>query len=331
MLPVEIADDGSAAGHAGSASNPEMPRIEDARRTSHRVCAVIPTYNRAQLLCEALTGLAAQTRRPDAVLVIDNASTDGTGEQVSERFSWVNVLRLDVNTGSAGGFASGIQWAYENGHDWVWLLDNDSVPEPDALSELLAAHDRFPSEPRPDLLAAKVVWTDGTLLPMNTPTVKRRDPALLCWATEHTTLSIRYTPYTGVLVSRRAIEAHGLPLKDYFLYDDDTEYTGRILCNRLGVLVPTSVVRHNVEKKLASQAESGDRFFYALRNKLWLVRCAPGWAPLERVTFVLALARSVGRYLRQPSRFSRAALVVRAVTAGLLRRPGPVQFPAGAP
>ena len=305
--------------------------MEDARRTSHRVCAVIPTYNRAELLCEALTGLAAQTRRLDAVLVIDNASTDGTTEQVSERFPWVNLLRLDFNTGSAGGFATGIQWAYQNGHDWVWLIDNDSVPEPDALSELLAAHDRFASEPRPDLLAAKVVWTDGTLLPMNTPTVKRRNPALLYWAAEHATLSIRYAPYTGLLVSRRAIEAHGLPLTDYFLYDNDTEYTGRILCNRLGVLVPTSVVRHNVERKLASQAESGDRFFYALRNKLWLVRCAPGWAPLERVTFVLALARNVARFLRRPSPVSKAALVSKALAAGLLRRPEPVQFPPGAP
>ena len=305
--------------------------MEDTRRTSHRVCAVIPTYNRAELLCEALIGLAAQTRRLDAVLVIDNASTDGTTEQVSERFPWVNLLRLDFNTGSAGGFAAGIQWAYQDGHDWVWLVDNDSVPEPDALSELLAAHDRFASEPRPDLLAAKVVWTDGTLLPMNTPTVKRRNPALLYWAAEHATLSIRYAPYTGVLVSRRAIEAHGLPLTDYFLYDDDTEYTGRILCNRLGVLVPTSVVRHNVERKLASQAESGDRFFYALRNKLWLVRCAPGWAPLERVTFVLAVARNVARFLRRPSPVSKAALVARALAAGLLRRPEPVQFPPGAP
>lgn len=305
--------------------------MEDTRRTSHRVCAVIPTYNRAELLCEALIGLAAQTRRLDAVLVIDNASTDGTTEQVSERFPWVNLLRLDFNTGSAGGFAAGIQWAYQDGHDWVWLVDNDSVPEPDALSELLAAHDRFASEPRPDLLAAKVVWTDGTLLPMNTPTVKRRNPALLYWAAEHATLSIRYAPYTGVLVSRRAIEAHGLPLTDYFLYDDDTEYTGRILCNRLGVLVPTSVVRHNVERKLASQAESGDRFFYALRNKLWLVRCAPGWAPLERVTFVLAVARNVARFLRRPSPVSKAALVARALAAGLLRRPEPVQFPSGAP
>lgn len=323
-----MADDGAARGPADSVVSKGRPRVEDARG---RVCAVIPSYNRAELLCEALTGLATQTRPLDTVLVVDNASTDGTTEQVSEQFPWVNLLRLDFNTGSAGGFATGIRWAYESGHDWVWLVDNDSVPEPDALAELLAAHDRFTSEPRPDLLAAKVLWTDGTLLPMNTPTVKRRNADLLYWAAEHATLSIRYAPYAGVLVSRRAIEAHGLPLSDYFLYDDDTEYTGRILSDRLGVLVPTSIVRHNVPKKLSSQAESGDRFFYALRNKLWLVRCAPGWTPLERVTFVLALARNVARFLRQPSGCSRTALVLRALTAGLLRRPGPVQFPAAAP
>lgn len=296
------------------------------------MCAVIPTYNRVDLLCEVLTGLAAQTRPLDAVLVVDNASTDGTRETVTERFPDVHVLRLATNTGSAGGFGAGIRWGYETGHDWVWLIDNDSIPEPDALAELLSAHGRFESDPRPDVLAAKVVWTDGTLLPMNTPTVKRRDAALLYWAAEHGTLSIRYAPYAGVMVSRRAIQAHGLPLRDYFLYDDDTEYTGRILADRFGVLVPTSVLCHKVPKKLASQAESGPRFYFAVRNKLWLVRCSPDWKRTERLAFLLGLAGNAVRFLGQGgSPLSRAVLVLRALTAGLLRRPGPVEFPVSTP
>ena len=102
-----------------------------------RVCAVIVTYNRKALLKECLEAVLAQTRPPDHVLVVDNASTDGTAEMLREEFPQVEVLRLPENQGGAGGFHEGMKRAYEEGFDWLWLMDDDTIPRPEALEALL--------------------------------------------------------------------------------------------------------------------------------------------------------------------------------------------------
>lgn len=102
-----------------------------------RVCAVIVTYNRKELLRECLQAVLSQTRPPDHVLVVDNASTDGTPEMLREEFPQVEVLRLPENQGGAGGFHEGMKRAYEQGFDWLWLMDDDTLPSPRALEVLL--------------------------------------------------------------------------------------------------------------------------------------------------------------------------------------------------
>lgn len=87
---------------------------------SERVCAVIATYNRKELLRECLQSVLSQTRLPDHILVVDNASTDGTQEMLKEESPQVEVLRLPENQGGAGGFHEGMKRAYEEGFDWLW-------------------------------------------------------------------------------------------------------------------------------------------------------------------------------------------------------------------
>ena len=77
-----------------------------------RVCAVVVTYNRRVLLRECLLSLESQTRRPDAILVVDNCSTDATEAMLAEEFGHLSHLRLPVNGGGAGGFHEGMKWAY---------------------------------------------------------------------------------------------------------------------------------------------------------------------------------------------------------------------------
>src|SRR5258708_37508271 len=78
-----------------------------------KAAAVLVTYNRKELLVEALTALRAQTRPADTVIVVDNASTDGTADLVRERFAEVELLERTRNLGGAGGFAAGIGRALE--------------------------------------------------------------------------------------------------------------------------------------------------------------------------------------------------------------------------
>jgi GT2 family glycosyltransferase len=100
------------------------------------VWAVVVTYNRRALLEQCLDALRAQTRPPDRILVVDNASTDGTAEWVRGQDDVVALL-LDENVGGAGGFHAGMRLAHAGGADWLWLMDDDTIPRPDALERLL--------------------------------------------------------------------------------------------------------------------------------------------------------------------------------------------------
>ena len=83
------------------------------------VCALVVTYNRRALLEECLRAIEAQTVRPDELILVDNASTDGTRELLREGGYLdrpdVTYLRLDENLGSSGGFARGFEAARESG------------------------------------------------------------------------------------------------------------------------------------------------------------------------------------------------------------------------
>ena len=100
------------------------------------VAVVVVTYNRADLLVGMLDGLAAQTRRPDAVIVIDNASTDHTRAVLDAPRPTCRCTspRPRRNLGGAGGFHLGVRAAYDAGCDRVWLMDDDVVPAPDCLA-----------------------------------------------------------------------------------------------------------------------------------------------------------------------------------------------------
>jgi rhamnopyranosyl-N-acetylglucosaminyl-diphospho-decaprenol beta-1,3/1,4-galactofuranosyltransferase len=105
------------------------------------VTAVVVTYNRKELLAECLDGLFRQTRPVDRILLIDNASTDGTQEFLRQRgyldASAVEYVRLPANTGGAGGFREGMRRAYASDAEWIWLMDDDVEPVPDALETML--------------------------------------------------------------------------------------------------------------------------------------------------------------------------------------------------
>jgi rhamnopyranosyl-N-acetylglucosaminyl-diphospho-decaprenol beta-1,3/1,4-galactofuranosyltransferase len=135
-----------------------------------QIVALVVTRDRRILLGEALTAIRSQTRPPDAVVVVDNASADGTAAMVRARFPETDLLALPANTGGAGGFAIGLAHALDLGAGAVWLMDDDTLPEPGALAALLAARERAtgPDGP-PPVVASRVVWTDGRDHPMNTP------------------------------------------------------------------------------------------------------------------------------------------------------------------
>ncbi|HTZ25546.1 MAG TPA: glycosyltransferase [Streptosporangiaceae bacterium] len=292
-----------------------------------RVVAVVVTYNRRDLLLEALAAVLAQTRPADAVIVVDNASTDGAAAAVRRQFPSVQVAELARNTGGAGGFACGIALALDGSADLVWLMDDDTVPEPGALQALLEARERHPAYPArpPALLASRVVWTDGRAHPMNTPRAKpfagraEREAAAAAGC-----VPIRSASFVSVLVDAGVCRERGLPQADYFLWNDDFEFTTRVLRGNVGLLCPASTVVHKTAVFGATDSDPGQRFFYEVRNKIWTLRTRAPLAPLERVLYGGSTLRRWARtFAKSRDRRALGQCLVKGAAAGVRTSPRP--------
>lgn len=245
---------------------------------TYRICAVVVTFNRKALLEECLRALLNQTRRLDEIIVIDNASTDGTEDIIKTNFPQTTYVRLAENIGGAGGFHEGMKLAYKTGHDWIWVMDDDAIPMADALGKLVSCS--MIRQDRVYALASAVLRRD-----QSTDLRHRRlfDPKTL---EEKLINSDKYkddyfqmdtASFVGFLISRRAIEKAGLPLKDFFIYYDDTEYSLRIRNLGIMITVPDSKIIHGVYRNASDESTQRDntwdwKNYYFIRNRIYTYR-----------------------------------------------------------
>jgi rhamnopyranosyl-N-acetylglucosaminyl-diphospho-decaprenol beta-1,3/1,4-galactofuranosyltransferase len=289
-----------------------VPARGDASRST---CAVVVTFNRRALLEECLEALAGQSAPLGEVVVVDNASTDGTAEMVRARFPQVRLEALAENVGGAGGFHHGLELAHALGYEWLWLMDDDTIPSPTALEALLAGAERAPE--RPALLASQVRWTDGRLHPMNLPHPRWRSPKALVAGADRGLVLIRSNTFVSLLVARESVDRWGLPQAAYFIWIEDTEYTLRVLRRAPGYLVPESVVVHKTASPYTAVEDTSGRFYYHVRNSVLVLR-GTSLAPVERLAFARQFAGSLRRYLARNGWAPAAlGLVARGLGHGL--------------
>lgn len=278
------------------------------------VVAVVVTWNRRELLGESLRATLSQTIPPTGIVVVDNASTDGTAAMLQEQFGGLDVLTPSTNIGGAGGFALGIQRALRGRCAWLWLLDDDTVPRHSALAELLGARDAYDGVPA--LVASRVVWTDGRDHPMNTPRVKPLvGRAELAAAGSARCVPIRSASFVSVLVDAGRVRQRGLPIADYFLWNDDFEFTTRLARGGRALYCPASVVVHKTSEFGSTDADPGERFYYEVRNKVWLFGRSRGLSPREKAVYAGSTLR---RWARTVARSSDRATLMRAARRGLM-------------
>lgn len=240
-----------------------------------RVAAVVVTYNRADMLEKTLAGLEAQSRPVDRIIVVDNASTDRTPEMLAAREAAVptTITRLKRNTGGAGGFAHGIQAAYGAGYDAYWIMDDDTVPRPDALKALLGGIDQFEERTgdQPSFACSMVLWTDGELCEMNTPDPTWDWPRHM--AHNEPYQLVKSCSFVSCLITKDAVRECGLPYREYFIWYDDAEYTMRLSKFRPGIFVADSKVDHLLgENRGVNFGDVNDKnvwkFEYGVRNQV---------------------------------------------------------------
>lgn len=203
------------------------------------VAAFVLTRDRKELLVECLRGLLAQTHPVDEIIVLDNASSDGTHEHLEAAglLDRVRFERREVNTGGAGGYREGVRLLQETGCDWLWLMDDDAEPAPDALERLLAA-------PVEGSRCTAVAHPDGTLDLQHRCSLGRFIVPLAPSAYAPGAYPVvDCASFVGLLMSREASLAAGLPVAEFFIGYDDAEYSLRLDEIRL---VPESRMLHKV-------------------------------------------------------------------------------------
>lgn len=244
-----------------------------------KIVAVVVTYNRKILLSECISALNNQTRKPEEIILIDNGSTDGTFDYIKEQGLLSNSLcyhRNEKNLGGAGGFYIGMRLAYEKKADWIWIMDDDTIPEFDALENLEEALKILNTE-QVSYLASSVFGANGE--PMNVPDIDRSSkPRQYTDWYRHLgdgIVKINRATFVSLLINRNAIKTCGLPCKDYFIWGDDTEYTIRITRNFApAYFVGKSKVIHKrdaAKPVFIADEENPNRvkmYYYLVRNSL---------------------------------------------------------------
>lgn len=276
------------------------------------VFVVTVTYGKRAALLEPV--LAALLQQDVAKIVVVNNGAKWNVSALARQLTpdKIEIVEFQANQGSAIGFAAGIERARKLGAEFIWLLDDDNQPTDNALSTLLGAYSRLSAEFSEDKLAVVAFRPDhqadvaaGVPLLRISPRPSsfwgfhifdvpyklwRRTP----WGrpqgreTLQPLVEMAIAPYSGLLFHRAVVETHGLPLADFVLYGDDTEFTYRITRDGGAIYLVTSArltdleTSWNVKRRFGNSFQgwlsgAGDmRAFYGARNGTYIdLHCRP--------------------------------------------------------
>jgi GT2 family glycosyltransferase len=287
---------------------PETPDI------AQGIVAVFVTMNRCDMAQTCLDKLAAQTVRPDKVLVVNNASSDGTRDMLATASvrggGWIVVLDLEQNLGNAGGMQIALERIFAEGFGAAWILDDDSWPEPEALARLLDAE-----VPECAVRSCRVVdlATGALSWPLQVPDhgdwhfLEAMEPM-----PAGEVIRIRRS-WLGALIPREVYQAVGPIEGRLFLRGEDEDYPRRIEQAGIPVfMIVSSLLHHPLPGRLnrwtfagrtvaVESGLSGDKLYYRLRNLWWIIRRDRGL--LEAVLTALLHGLALWRWESSPARW----------------------------
>ena len=215
-----------------------------------------------------MDALLGQARALQEIVVVDNASADGTSAMLAERYPQVTVLRMKENVGAAGAWARGLSYAaLEKRHDWVWSFDDDSVPNAFVLDSLLDGMGSLNGTQAEVGMVAP--------MPVHQQTGTRYPPLL--WRSGFVRPSANYmqSPLwfadliiaSGCLVRSEVVRKIGLPRADFFMDFFDYEYSLRVRLNGYKIaVIPHAELDHAI---------GNARRVWAGRSRLW--SCYAPW------------------------------------------------------
>lgn len=248
-----------------------------------KINCVVVTYNRLALLKENIEALQQQTYPIEKIVIVNNNSTDDTAEYLRqyEGNSLFHIVNMTENLGGAGGFNRGIREAVELGCDWVWVMDDDTIPTTTALENLVKYSD---ITPQVGYVASRVLWTDESIHIMNIPSViagylrgKSYNSLMHKGA-----LYIDAASFVSLLINADVVKLLGLPITEFFIWCDDMEYTSRIYnAGYDGIYADSSVAYHKTPFNYGPDILNADKseawkYYHEKKNRMYMLRQRKG-------------------------------------------------------
>ncbi|WP_253273111.1 glycosyltransferase family 2 protein [Halomonas sp. PR-M31] len=294
-----------------------------------KIVAVILTYNRKDLLERCLKAVYSQTYSCNSILVIDNASKDETEKFLTEtKYPNLKVYVLSHNIGASGGFNAGFRLAYENGADFIWIMDDDVIPEPNALQNLLDAEKKLNIKKVNYSYLLSSAFTENGYV-TNTPGLssKKNNIGYLEWPEmiEFGMVPIWRATFVSILLPRATLTEHGLPIASMFIWGEDSEYTLRVTRNSPGFLVGNSKVLHLRQEdgpiSILSEKNLGRMKYhkYFMRNKIFISR-KYSLHHRQLISDIYSVVRLFFKLLIRKE-ISKATIVLRGLIGGIFFSP----------
>jgi GT2 family glycosyltransferase len=179
----------------------------------NKVAAIVVTYNRKKLLLENIHCLLLQSVKSELdIIVIDNASTDGTETALQSLVKQHKIIYLNTgsNLGGAGGFQYGIKYAAEHKYAYIWVMDDDCMPTNTAL-EVFLKYDHLLNG-NYGFLSSQVKWRDDTICTMN---VQRQTLFKNVCDFTSDLVSIKMASFVSLFLPTAIVMELGLPIKEF--------------------------------------------------------------------------------------------------------------------
>lgn len=283
--------------------------------------AIIVTYNRKDLLKECIESLLNQKDKGLDILVIDNNSNDGTQEMIKKEFKKIFYKNTGANLGGAGGFNYGIKESFDlsKNYDYLWIMDDDTIPNKNVLKTFLKV-----AKEKPDFgfLTPKTVWTDGSLCKMNIQSDMKGN--FIDETTKNLTKVSRCT-FVSCFIRTDVVSEVGLPIKEFFIWSDDTEYTLRISKKYPCYYLNTCKVVHKMNNNNPTKIETDvkdriDRYFYSFRNRFYI---AKKQGILKVIRYHLSICKTFINILlkSKDSKTKRISIVLKGYFKGIVFNP----------
>lgn len=263
--------------------------------------AVVVTYNRRNLVIKCIDAILSQEGASCDIIIIDNGSKDGTQQAIKSTYedlvdSRLRYYNTEKNLGGAGGFNRGIKIAVCEGYEYIWVMDDDVIPDKDALVKLFEADQRL--QGKWGILSSYAYWMDGSPCKAN---IQKKGLFTFLRESDYKKelVRVKMASFVSMFVKSSVVRIVGLPIADYFIYTDDYEFSSRISRLYPVYVVPVSKVLHEMmsNQKVNIVRDSSDRLYrynYLYRNDVHCYKQSGvgGWAYLL-LKFIYTLIRLV--------------------------------------